>query len=229
MPATHASPYISPAEHRVLEYLKQAGSSEARAIARSLRVTPMAVRHHLAVLEKAGLVGTTLDRGGLGRPHHVYSLSAAAEVLFPKQYGELAGKLIRTIVHLDGETKVARLFKYMKKDAVARAAPRMAGKPLGERVAEMARIMTEAGYMAEWEQVDAHTFQITERNCAISCVAQECQYACDAELNMMAELLNATVSRQEYMVAGDPICRYVIKARPKQKPSSKRKPRSSRS
>src|ERR1700680_3704255 len=200
---------ISPAEQRVLAYLKLVGRCEVKAIARSLRVTAMAVRHHLAVLEKADLVETTLERRGVGRPHYVYSLSASADALFPKEYGALASHLINSITELDGKTKLARIFEHMKDAAVAQHSPRVAGKRLRQRVAEMAKIMTEAGYMAEWEQLDHRTFQITEHNCAITCVAQQCQHACVCELAMFGELLQAAVSRQEHIVAGDPCCRYI--------------------
>ncbi len=91
---------ISAAERRVLAYLKRAGRCEVKAIARSLRVTAVAVRHHLAVLEKAGLVRTTLERRGVGRPRYVYSLSASADAFFPKEYGTLASNLIRARLFL---------------------------------------------------------------------------------------------------------------------------------
>ena len=219
---------ISPAERRVLAYLKLIGRCEVKAIARSLRVTAMAVRHHLAVLEKAGLVKTTLERRGVGRPHYVYSLSANADAFFPKEYGTLASNLIRAITELDGETKLPRLFEHMKEAAVSRYSLRMAGKPLQARVAEMAKIMTEAGYMAEWEQLDHRTFQITEHNCAIACVAQQCQHACVCELAMFRELLQAVVSRQEHIVAGDLSCRYIVQSQAR-KPAKERKWQSSRS
>src|SRR6266849_5019282 len=126
---------ISPAERRVLTCLKLIGRCEVRAIA---------VRHHLGALEKAGLVKTTLERRGVGRPHYVYSLSASADAFFPKEYGMLASNLIRSIAELDGETKLARIFEHMKEATVARYSSRMAGKPLRRRVAEMAKIMTGA-------------------------------------------------------------------------------------
>ncbi|MFQ5695019.1 MAG: helix-turn-helix transcriptional regulator [Terriglobia bacterium] len=219
---------VSAAEGRVLACLKRIGRGEVKAIARSLRVTAMAVRHHLAVLEKAGLVKTTLERRGVGRPRHVYSLSASADAFFPNEYEALASNLIRSIAELDGEAKLARLFKHMKEAALARCSPRMAGKPLRRRVAEMARIMTESGYMAKWKQLDHRTFQITEHNCAIACVAQQCQHPCECELAMFQELLQATVSRQHHIVAGDPCCRYLVQSQQMGKLAKGRRWQSSR-
>jgi predicted ArsR family transcriptional regulator len=212
---------ISAAERRVLTCLKLVGRCEVKAIARSLRVTTMAVRYQLAVLENAGLVETTLERRGVGRPHCVYSLTVSADAFFPKEYGALASHLINSITELDGKTKLARIFEHMKDAAVAQHSPRVAGKRLRQRVAEMAKIMTEAGYMAEWEQLDHRTFQITEHNCAIACVAQQYQHACVCELAMFGELLQAAVSRQEHIVAGDPCCRYIVQAQQTRKESRK--------
>ena len=219
---------ISAAERRVLTCLKLVGRCEVKAIARSLRVTTMAVRYHLAVLENAGLIETTLERRGVGRPHCVYSLTASADVFFPKEYGALASHLIDSITELDGKTRLARIFEHMKDAAVAKHSPRVAGKRLRQRVAEMAKIMTEAGYMAEWEQLDQRTFQITEHNCAIACVAQQYQHACVCELAMFGELLQATVNRQTHIVAGDPCCRYIVQAQQTRKPTKGRKWQSSR-
>jgi predicted ArsR family transcriptional regulator len=210
---------ISPAERRVVAYLKLHGRCEVKAIARFLQVTAMAVRHHLTALEKAGLVTTTQERRGVGRPRYVYSLTVSADAFFPKEYGMLASNFICAIAELDGETKVARIFEQMKKAAVARYSPRMRGKPLRRRVAEITKIMTAAGYMAEWEQLDHRTFQITEHNCAIAGVAQQCQHACVCELSMFQELLQATVGRQEHIVAGDPCCRYIVQSRQAFKPA----------
>ena len=219
---------ISPAERRVLDYLKLIGRCEVKAVARSLQVTTMAVRHHLAVLEKAGLVKTTQERRGGGRPHFVYSLSASADAFFPKEYGMLASNLIRAIAELDGENKLARVFEHMKEATVARSPSRMAAKPLRRRVAETAKIMTGAGYMAKWEQLDHRTFQITEHNCAIARVAQQCQHACVCELSMFREFLQAIVSRKEHIVAGDPCCRYIVQSRQARKPAKERRWQSSR-
>ncbi|MFQ5816511.1 MAG: helix-turn-helix transcriptional regulator [Terriglobia bacterium] len=194
----------------VLEHLKRVGACSAKQIARSLHVTPMAVRHHLAVLEKAGWLATTLDRSGSGRPSYLYALTERAEAFFPNEYGDLANRLLRNLAQLDGEAKVVQLFEQMKKTAVVHYTPHMVGKELRDRVAAMAKIQGESGYMADWRQVDDDTFELTEHNCAIWQVARICPAACDCELALMQELLGAQVSRTEHIVKGDACCRYLI-------------------
>src|SRR5258708_24766734 len=136
---------ISTAERRVLTCLKLIGRCEVKAIARSLQVTTMAVRHHLAVLEKAGLVKTTLERRRVGRPHYVYSLIASADALFPKEDGMLASNLIRSIAELDGETQLARIFENMKEATVAGYSSHTTGKPVPDLGAPLDNVMTAAG------------------------------------------------------------------------------------
>ena len=204
----------TPAQMQVLNQLKRLAPSSAQQIARSLRVSSMAVRHHLSVLEKAGWAATTLKRGVRGRPTYLYSLTESAHAFFPNEYGDWANRFLANLVRLDGEAKVAQVFTRMRDSAVAQHRPRMAGKHLEGRVAEMAKIQSESGYMAEWRRLDAKTFELTEHNCAILQVALNCPQACDCELRMMQDLLGAPVFRQEHIAKGDSCCRYVIQRVP---------------
>ncbi len=80
---------ITPAQLLVLEYLKRHEAAGTMEIASALSVTRMAVRHHLQVLEKAGLVTSTLQRGGGGRPPFLYSPTGSAQQFFPTNTGHL--------------------------------------------------------------------------------------------------------------------------------------------
>lgn len=206
---------LSSAQTRILQYLKRAGNSTAKQIAKSQGVTPMAVRHHLTVLEQAGLTVSSLERHHTGRPSYVYSLSDKAQAAFPNEYAHLADRVLHAVTGLDGQPKVARVFAQIKKDAVARFAPRVLGRNFEERVAEMARIQSEAGYMAEWRRLDDEKCELIERNCAILQVAQNHPEACDCEMSVMRELLGALVTRMEHIASGRPCCRFLVQQKPR--------------
>jgi len=200
-----------------VQHLKRAGKSTAKEIAQAQGVTPMAVQHHLAVLEKAGLILSSLERHRTGRPSYLYSLSDKAQAAFPNEYAQLADRVLQAITGLDGQPKVARVFAQIKKNVVARFAPQMLGRSFEERVAEMARIQSEAGYMAEWRRLDDKKCELTERNCAMLQVAQRYPEACDCEMSVMRELLGAMVSRIEHIASGGLCCRYLIPDPPRKK------------
>ncbi len=206
---------LSRAQTRIVQHLKRAGTSTAKEIAKSQGVTPMAVQHHLTVLEKAGLISTSLQRHRTGRPSYLYSLSDKAQAAFPNEYGELADRILRAIAGLDGQPKVARVFAAVRKNVVARSAPRMLGRNFEDRVAEMARIQSEAGYMAESRRLDDKKCELTERNCAILHVAQNYPEASDCEMSIMRELVGASVSRTEHIASGGLCCRYLIQQIPR--------------
>ncbi|HYL12870.1 MAG TPA: MarR family transcriptional regulator [Terriglobales bacterium] len=201
---------MTPAQIRILQYLKRVGASTPKQIASSLEVTPMAVHHQLAVLKELGLLATTLERRRAGRPSCLYSLSDEAQTFFPNEYGELVQRLLRSITHVLGGATVEGVFTQMKQEAVVKYAPRMVGKNLEHRVAEMAKIQSESGYMAESRRLNDNSFELTEHNCAILQVARNCSQTCECELTMMQELLGATVSRKDHIAKGDSCCRYLI-------------------
>ena len=95
-------------------------------------------------------------------------------------------------------------------DASSQNAPQMNGKDFEGRVAEMARILSHSGYMAEWRQIGENTFELTEHNCSILEVAGQYPEMCACELTMIRQLLGASVDRQEHVLAGDSVCRYMI-------------------
>ena len=204
---------LTTAQIRVLKHLKQSGSSNAKRIAAALGVTPPSVRNHLTTLENAGFVTISLERQGAGRPSHAYSLTEKARTVFPNDYEGFIGSFIRATVELLGEDKLQPIFRRMQMNANARYSPQMAGKDLEDRVAEMARILTDSGYMAEWRRIGKDTFELTERNCSVLQVAGQYPEVCACELAMIRQLLGASVDRQEHILGGDSVCRYMIQRR----------------
>jgi DeoR family suf operon transcriptional repressor len=206
-----------PATRRALLIeLKREGEARAEALAAALGITVSAVRQHLTALAGEGLVAHREVKDGPGRPKHVYHLAPAAEHLFPKTYGELATELLD---HLQAEDPglVERLFERRRRRRAAAAKARLAGKPFGDRVAELARILDDDGYLADFEALPDGGFRITEHNCAVLDVARRVGHAGTSELAFLrAALPDARVERVQHIVAGAHVCSYEV--RPKRKP-----------
>ncbi len=73
----------------LLRRLKLGGPTTVRDLSEASGLSPNAVRHHLTQLAREGLVRETERREGVGRPAHLYELTAAAEGSFPKRYADL--------------------------------------------------------------------------------------------------------------------------------------------
>src|SRR5690349_11890704 len=74
------------------------GTETVNELASVLGLTDNAVRAHLAVLERDGLVRPSGTRRGPRKPTVTYELSPEAEQLFPKEYGPILRTLLDTLV-----------------------------------------------------------------------------------------------------------------------------------
>lgn len=197
----------------MLTTLKKRGEARADELAAALGLTVSAVRQHLNVLAGDGLITHRELKGGPGRPKHLYRLTPAAEGLFPKTYGELTNELL-DYVAAESPAMVEKLFDRRRERRIAEATGRLAGKPFEGKVRELARILDEDGYLADYELRADGTFAIVEHNCAILSVALRYGNACSSELEFIRTVLpEATVERVSHMVAGAHHCGYEVRPR----------------
>src|SRR5262249_22588839 len=149
--------------------------------------TVSAVRQHLNGLMAGDLVGYQEMKGQPGRPKHVYHLTPAAEALFPKTYSELTNELLSYVEDEDPEL-LDRVFERRQARRVAGAKARLDGRTFEEQVEELARILDEDGYLADFSEEDG-VYRVTEHNCAILGVAQRYGRACSSEIEFLRESL----------------------------------------
>jgi DeoR family suf operon transcriptional repressor len=198
---------------QIVELLKRRGEIDAETIATTLSMTASAARQHLTALAHDGLVTYRTERSGPGRPRHLHRLTPAGDALFPRNYGELANELLE-YVEAEDPALVQRIFDRRAERRLQRARRRTEGLPLPEKVATVARILDEDGYLADFTIRPDGTYLITEHNCAVLAVAQRYHHACSTELTFLQALLpEATVTRVAHRLGGAHVCAYEIAPR----------------
>ena len=95
---------------KILDLLKKEVQLTVAELTQHVNITDMAVRKHLSVMEKDGLIVSTEAKQPMGRPMQRYSLSQKGEQLFPKNYEGLSVDFLKDIRELYGETSVEQLF-----------------------------------------------------------------------------------------------------------------------
>jgi DNA-binding HxlR family transcriptional regulator len=91
--------------------LNREGSATIPALADEAELNVETVRHHLQALTAEGLVerqGTR--RSGPGRPEVVYSLTRAAETLFPRREGQILRELVVHLMSTGNEALLQEFF-----------------------------------------------------------------------------------------------------------------------
>lgn len=198
----------------ILVHLRRSGPASPDAIAWAIGASRSGVAQQLRALEGAGLVSRTSVRHGVGRPRHLYDVTADAQGLFPSNYEGLASGLVAAILELGGDTLLEDVMAARSRQAglalregLAAALPPDA--PLADRVRELARLQDQLGYLAEAEVGD-DAIRLVEHNCAVHDIAAANGAACRAELAMFRELLGPGVERECHIMAGDRCCTYRV-------------------
>jgi DeoR family suf operon transcriptional repressor len=214
---------LAPTRRQILESLKKRGELTADDLAEQLGLTTSGVRQHLVALASDGLVAHRQVRDGPGRPRHCYHLTPAADALFPRAYSDLTNELLGYASDADPEL-VERLFERRRTRRVDDARDRLKGKDFPHKVEELARILDEDGYLADFQSTpDGQGFLITEHNCAILGVARRYGQACSSEIGFLREALpEASIERIQHMIAGAHSCAYEVKLKKLKKPRRKR-------
>jgi len=199
----------------VLSAVRRFGEATVGDIADDLGITISGARQHLASLAGHGLVeATELERaaGQRGRPRLKYHVTELGDTLFPKAYGALANELLGFVAE-DDPSAVERLFQRRRDHRIEVAAARLSRhRSLPAKIAELAAILDEDGYMASWQQLDPHRYLLVEHNCAITDVAGRYRQACVSELEFIRAVLPAaSVERVEHLVSGGRRCAYEIR------------------
>jgi DeoR family suf operon transcriptional repressor len=203
---------VSARGNELVTALKHAGEATADELAAQLGVTVSAVRQQLDGLAADGLVAWRPQARGRGRPTHLYRLTRAAEPLFPKAYGGLTTELLGYVADTD-PALVDDIFDRRRRRRYEAARARLAavGDDFGSRVAELARILDDDGYLASYEARPDGSYRIVEHNCAVLDVAERYGQACSSEIAFLREALpDARIERVSHMIAGAHSCAYRI-------------------
>ena len=222
-PASHANGNgngiaASTLRRAILLHLRRVGPSVPDAISTAIGASRSGVAQQLRALDTAGLVTRTSVRHGVGRPRHLYDITADAQDLFPSNYDGLATGLLAAILEVGGEALVEDVFAARRRQAEARLREQMdaslpSDAPLVDRVRELARLQDELGYVSE-ALIDADGIRLLEHNCAVLDVASGMPVACRSELELFREVLGVDLVRERHIAAGDRCCEYRVAEAP---------------
>jgi len=199
----------------ILVRLRRDGAATPDQLASGIGASRTGVLQQLRALEATGFVSRQTVRHGVGRPRHLYDITAEAQELFPSNYGGLAAGLLSAIDAVGGEALVEQVFIARRRqigDRVKRELDDLVGATasLSDRVQALAVIQDQQGYLADAILGSDGKIRLREHNCAILDVARGGRAACDAELELFREVLGADVVRETHIAAGDRCCTYRI-------------------
>jgi len=199
----------------IIVRLRRDGAATPDQLATGIGASRTGVLQQLRALEATGFVSRQTVRHGVGRPRHLYDITAEAQQLFPTNYDGLAAGLLAAIGAVGGEALVEQVFIARRRqigDRVRRDLEDRVGADAQfvDRVRALAVLQDEQGYLADATIEPDGSIRLREHNCAILDVAQGQRAACDAELDLFRDVLGADVVRETHIASGDRCCTYRI-------------------
>lgn len=196
---------------QILEYLQRHGRGTVKELGELLGLTSTGIRQHLTVLERDDLVEAHEERGRVGRPTLVYSLTNKADGLFPKTYDLLASVLLAEIRSGQGNNQLHKMLHQVAKRLATPYEDRVRDKDLAERVKETAAILEEQGCMADWSQDDSGDFFIDEYTCPFPKIAQHDRSVCALHVEFVGILTGADAKLSRSLMRGERACTYRLR------------------
>jgi DeoR family suf operon transcriptional repressor len=194
---------------QILLQIKKSQPITAKELSIAFGVSANAVRRHLKELEVDGCVNYGREQRGMGAPAFVYRLTPRGESLFPNRYEDALKGLLQHIEERAGRGEISRMFVDQFRSRSESLKSELADQPVEVRLQRLVRMLSEEGYMAEWNTADG-TIRLAEHNCAIRAVAERYPEVCAAERRFLTEVLAAQVERRTHITEGSNACEYSI-------------------
>lgn len=204
-------PGLGRTRRAILAALKRRGPSALLELRGDVPLAPATLREHLLALTREGLVARRGTRtAGRGRPEVIWALEPAAEELFPNRDGAILHELVAWLGSHGGTALLGGFFSGRVGRRRRAARRRLAHKRGLGRVAEMARMLSEEGYLAEAVRGGGGEPVLRIFHCPVKDLVAATDLPCRTELGLVRELLGGTLTRFEHAAHKQGTCSYGV-------------------
>ncbi len=198
---------------QILDYLREHGEANVRALGEHLELTATGVRQHLMILEREGLIASREVRGRIGRPALTFRLTEQGEALYPKAYDRLAMAVITTARERLPREDFDALMREAARALAEPHAARVAHGVPTERVHSLCEVLREQDVVVE-SQRTIGGFMVEHRTCPFHDVVESSTAACDLDAAFLGALTNLDVDLVSSRARGDATCKFMVHTTP---------------
>lgn len=207
-------PGLGETQRLLLLALKRLGSATIAQLRAELHLAPATLREHLQALALHGLVERRGSRRHQrGRPEVVYGIAVAGEALFPRAGATVLQELVAFLEREGQHAVLGRFFTERLAGRRAEGLKRVAGLAGAQRLAVVARLFSEEGFMAEPAQTADGGPALRIRHCPLRDVVAATDLPCRAEIGLAQELAGQPLVRIEHAAHERGACLYGLSER----------------
>ena len=185
--------FLDSTRGKIVELMRRQ-SQTVDELAAELGVTDNAVRLHLGMLERDGIVrsrGVRRD-GAVGKPATIYDIDPSAEPMFSKAYLPFLAALLASL----GDKLTTREHRALMRDVGRRLAAATGDEvtALGDRAELASRVLNELGGLTSVERAPGgKTMVVRGCGCPLSAAVNEREEVCTAVTTMLSQITGAEV------------------------------------
>jgi DeoR family suf operon transcriptional repressor len=194
---------------RVLRTLLNKERCTINELAEAVDINPISVRHHISKLEAEGLVKSSEEKHGVGRPRRLYYLSEKGHEQFPTRYLRLTVRLLEQLKETMPKNMVKELFSQVARDMASDYELPIQGLTIEERLNMVKQLLGEEGFEVEWEK-HGEDYHIREINCPYYHIGQNHPEVCSVDQTLISTLLSVPAEKIRCVLNGDAHCTYVV-------------------
>lgn len=191
----------------IRELLLQRGALTASEIGRELGLTAAGVRRHLDILVGAGDVETASARppGTRGRPARAFQVTATGRRTAHHGYDHLATEALTALRRIGGTAAVVDFARERVRSVLGKVRPAEGPEDRERAAKDIAEALSEAGYSSSVEEA-GHGLQICQHHCPVWNVASRFPELCEAEQEVVSEIMGTHVQRLATIAGGNCAC-----------------------
>jgi DeoR family suf operon transcriptional repressor len=194
---------------QVLDAIRTQRQATVDSLVEALGLTHISIRHHLANLKADGLIDVRVDRQGVGRPKHIYTLTDAAQRYLPTKYFNLAERLMDELkAALPAET-VTTIINDLAANVVARYGEIPESSTIEERLKHLVGVLDQEGFTVEVRHNGNQTL-IAGTNCPYLHIGQRHPEVCRLDQGLIESLLGVNVQKQSCVLEGGHSCTFAV-------------------
>jgi predicted ArsR family transcriptional regulator len=206
----HDARFFQTTRGKVVSELRRRHSASAVELAEEFGLSPNAVRQQLLQLERDGFVVERSVRRGPTKPTLEFSLTPAAEQLFPQQYDKMLNAVLREVKESFGDGALEKVLSKLSERASERYRRKVGGADTRERVYKLAELLRENGVEADVVETAGGGLELREHNCPYGQTVGEHPEVCSIIHSVLHENVSPGAVQTESIATGGEVCRFEI-------------------
>lgn len=201
----------TPTKQKLLTILKKDHLLTIEEMMVYFTISEIAVRRHIHELVEQGFIHKVAVKQEIGRPFYRYELTKKGHATFPNQYEALPVELLRDLEELQGKEAVKELLEKRMDRERSFFEETIETDDFDKRVAKVAEIQDEKGYMVEYEKTENGDYEMKHFNCPISNIASAYRQVCKNEKSVFQDVFpGSEVTSHSCITGGDAYCKWLI-------------------